>query len=72
MRMRRYSIVLVTAIGFLLSGCMVGPRYVKPSVPVTPNFEEIQESKGGTDGRSHNRTTTLSAESGGSSMATQR
>ena len=47
MRMRRYGIVLVSASGFLLSGCMVGPRYVKPSVPVTPNFEEIQESKGG-------------------------
>src|ERR1700732_4919854 len=47
MRMRRYGIVLVSAIGFLLSGCMVGPRYGKPPVPVTPNFEEIQESKGG-------------------------
>jgi len=46
MRMRRYGIVLVSAIGFLLPGCMVGPRYVKPSVSVTPNFEEIQESKG--------------------------
>jgi outer membrane protein TolC len=42
--MRRYGIVLVTSIGFLLSGCMVGPRYVKPIVPVTPNFEETQDS----------------------------
>src|ERR1700732_57616 len=45
--MRRYGIVLVTSIGFLLSGCMVGPRYVRPTVPVTPNFEETQESKEG-------------------------
>ena len=33
MRMKRYGVVLVTAIGLLLSGCMVGPRYVKPTVP---------------------------------------
>jgi hypothetical protein len=45
--MRRYGIVLVTSIGFLLSGCMVGPRHVRPTVPVTPNFEETQESKEG-------------------------
>ena len=45
--MRRYSVVLLSAIGFLLSGCMVGPRYVKPTVPVTPNFAETAESKEG-------------------------
>src|SRR3984893_6336491 len=47
MRMRRYGIVLVSAIGFLLSGCMVGPRYAKPAVPVTPNFEETEALIGG-------------------------
>ena len=47
MRMRGYGIILVSAIGFLLSACMVGPRYVKPAVPVTPNFEETEEWKEG-------------------------
>src|ERR1700733_11760696 len=43
MRMRRCGSILVSAVGFLLSGCMVGPRYVKPTVPVTPNFVEAGE-----------------------------
>src|SRR6202451_367894 len=47
MRMRHYGTVLVSAIGFLLSGCMGGPRYAKPTVPVTPSFEETEESKAG-------------------------
>src|SRR6202167_241497 len=47
MRIRPCCIVLVSAIGLLLPGCMVGPRYVKPAVPVTPNFEETEESKDG-------------------------
>src|SRR5260370_12306866 len=45
--MRRYGVVLVSAVGFLMSGCMVGPRYVKPAVPVTPNFAETREWKEG-------------------------
>src|SRR5580700_98908 len=47
MRMRGYGIVFASAIGFLLSGCMVGPRYAKPAVPVTPYFEETEEWKEG-------------------------
>jgi outer membrane protein TolC len=47
MRMKRCGIVLVSAIGFFLSGCMVGPRYAKPNAPVTPNFKEADESKEG-------------------------
>src|SRR6202042_93734 len=47
MRMRRCGVVLASAIGFFLSGCMVGPRYVKPAVPVTPNFEETEALKEG-------------------------
>src|SRR6202050_2938406 len=47
MRTKRYSLVLVSAIGFLMSGCMVGPRYVKPTVPATPNFEETEALKEG-------------------------
>src|ERR1700722_15278165 len=45
--MRRYGAVLVSAVGFLLSGCMVGPRYAKPTVPVTPNFKETEALKEG-------------------------
>lgn len=30
----------VAAFGFLLGGCMVGPDYVTPAVPVTPKFKE--------------------------------
>src|SRR5260370_21236096 len=45
--MRRYGVVLVSAVGFVMSGCMVGPRYVKPTVPVTPNFVEAQAWKEG-------------------------
>src|SRR5580698_3142896 len=47
MRTKRYSLVLVSAIGFLMSACMVGPRYVKPTVPATPNFEETEALKEG-------------------------
>src|ERR1700726_1641293 len=45
--MRRFGVVLVSAVGLLLSGCMVGPRYVKPTVPVTLNFEETTQWKEG-------------------------
>ncbi len=51
--MRRYGIVLVSAIGSFLSGCMVGPRYVKPlgkcsihyePVPDRSEFAEVQKT----------------------------
>src|SRR6202167_5228700 len=45
--MKRPGVVPLSALGFLLSGCMVGPRYVKPTVPLTPNFEETDALKGG-------------------------
>ena len=39
--MRRYSTFGVTfSISVLLGGCTVGPKYVKPTVPVTPEFKE--------------------------------
>src|SRR3984893_10791288 len=31
---------LVTVAALLLAGCMVGPRYSKPSAPTTPAFKE--------------------------------
>ncbi len=30
----------VAAFGFMLGGCMVGPDYVTPAVPITPKFKE--------------------------------
>jgi NodT family efflux transporter outer membrane factor (OMF) lipoprotein len=32
--------VLVPVAALMLGGCMVGPKYVKPSVPMTPAFKE--------------------------------
>jgi outer membrane protein, multidrug efflux system len=40
----RYRLALlagaISAVALLLSGCMVGPNYHKPSVPVAPAFQE--------------------------------
>jgi NodT family efflux transporter outer membrane factor (OMF) lipoprotein len=33
-------VVLFPVAALLLNGCMVGPKYVKPSVPMTPAFKE--------------------------------
>ena len=38
MRLRPSALAPVASL--LLSGCMVGPKYVKPSVPMTPGFKE--------------------------------
>jgi NodT family efflux transporter outer membrane factor (OMF) lipoprotein len=38
--MSRYAIAISTLAGLLLSGCMVGPKYVKPTVPLAPNYKE--------------------------------
>jgi NodT family efflux transporter outer membrane factor (OMF) lipoprotein len=37
---KHLSIVTLCSLGLLLSGCMVGPKYVKPSVPMAPAFKE--------------------------------
>jgi NodT family efflux transporter outer membrane factor (OMF) lipoprotein len=37
---RHFSFAAVCSICLLLSGCMVGPKYVKPAVPMTPAFKE--------------------------------
>ncbi len=43
-----YKGVAAAALGLLLlSGCMVGPKYVKPTVPLAPNYKE--ESGAGSD-----------------------
>ncbi|MGJ5820402.1 efflux transporter outer membrane subunit [Paludibaculum fermentans] len=38
--MRRAPFALLFTALSLLTGCMVGPRYVKPDVPATPQFKE--------------------------------
>ena len=48
--MKRDGVVLVSALGFLLSGCMVGPRYVRPTAPVTPTLGRQRHGKRETDG----------------------
>jgi NodT family efflux transporter outer membrane factor (OMF) lipoprotein len=37
---RRLNAILATVAAVTLSGCMVGPKYVKPSVPMAPAFKE--------------------------------
>jgi len=38
--MTRYPIALYSLAAVFLSGCMVGPRYVKPTVPLAPSYKE--------------------------------
>jgi NodT family efflux transporter outer membrane factor (OMF) lipoprotein len=38
--MRRRAAALVTHAALLFGGCMVGPKYTKPSVPMTPAYKE--------------------------------
>ena len=45
--MKRY-LVIVTGLAIpLLSGCMLGPKYVKPSAPLAPSFKETTDWKEG-------------------------
>ncbi len=37
---RHFSRVAVVSFSLLLGGCMVGPKYVKPTVPMAPAFKE--------------------------------
>jgi NodT family efflux transporter outer membrane factor (OMF) lipoprotein len=45
--MRRYLIIGAGAAILLLSGCMVGPKYVKPAAPLAPAFKEATGWKEG-------------------------
>ena len=45
--MRRYVLILAGAAILLLSGCMVGPKYEKPTAPLAPGFKEATDSKEG-------------------------
>jgi NodT family efflux transporter outer membrane factor (OMF) lipoprotein len=37
---KHFILAIVCFINLALVGCMVGPKYVKPTVPMTPNFKE--------------------------------
>jgi NodT family efflux transporter outer membrane factor (OMF) lipoprotein len=37
---RKFAFAIVGSIGLFLSGCMVGPKYAKPTVPMAPAFKE--------------------------------
>jgi NodT family efflux transporter outer membrane factor (OMF) lipoprotein len=45
--MRRFLLTVAGAAVLLLSGCMVGPKYVKPAAPLTPGFKETTDWKEG-------------------------
>lgn len=45
--MRRFLLTGAGAAILLLSGCMVGPKYVKPAAPLAPGFKETTDWKEG-------------------------
>jgi NodT family efflux transporter outer membrane factor (OMF) lipoprotein len=45
--MKRYLVIAAGLAIPLLSGCMVGPKYVKPSAPLAPGFKETADRKEG-------------------------
>ena len=47
----RHAWGAAASLGLLLAGCMVGPDYVTPSVPVTSTFKEAKASVRSQDGR---------------------
>ena len=48
---RQIAYAIVGSVSLLLSGCMVGPKYVKPTVPMAPGFkEQVPDSYKQSDG----------------------
>ena len=45
--MKRYLLIVGGRAILLLSGCMVGPKYVKPAAPLAPTFKETTDWKEG-------------------------
>src|SRR6202795_4655056 len=45
--MKRDLLIVAGAAILLLSGCMVGPKYVKPAAPLAPSFKEATGWKEG-------------------------
>lgn len=48
--MKRSCLILASITAIFLSGCMVGPKYVKPSTPIAPSFKEGSTDTAQTDG----------------------
>jgi hypothetical protein len=69
--MRPFLLTGAGAAILLLSGCMVGPKYVKPTAPLAPSFKETTDWKEGDGWTIGNPTMHCRAESGGNSMVTQ-
>jgi NodT family efflux transporter outer membrane factor (OMF) lipoprotein len=45
--MKRHLLIAAGAAILLLSGCMVGPKYAKPTAPLAPGFKEATDLKEG-------------------------
>jgi outer membrane protein TolC len=45
--MKRHLLIAAGAAILLLSGCMVGPKYAKPTAPLAPDFKEATDLKEG-------------------------
>ena len=45
--MKRYLLTAAILVMVLLCGCMVGPKYVRPTAPQTPSFKELGNWKEG-------------------------
>ncbi len=45
--MRNIIAITMSTGALLLSGCMIGPRYVKPAAPTAPAFQETSDWKEG-------------------------
>ena len=45
--MKRFLLIVGGTATLLLSGCMVGPKYVKPAAPLAPTFKETTDWKEG-------------------------
>src|ERR1700757_2797565 len=45
--MRRHGLIWASTWLLLLTGCMVGPKYIKPDAPSAPAFKETSEWKEG-------------------------
>ncbi len=45
--MKRYLLTFACVAMVWLSGCMVGPKYVRPEAPQTPSFKELSDWKEG-------------------------
>jgi len=44
---KRHFLIVASAVTLLLPGCMVGPKYVKPTAPLAPDFKEANTRKEG-------------------------